>query len=130
NLDSGREVRRLDNGDSVCSLAWHPDGKILAAGTIDRSRLILWDADRDTRVQEAEQKGGDLRVYLNRTGDLLATWSGWGGGVRLWHPGTGRELLRSPEGSLPDLRPTPDGRLLQLTAEGRKLRLVEIHPGR
>ncbi len=51
------------------------------------------------------QKGGAPSIALNRTGELLASTALWSGGMRLWHPGTGQELLSIPDTSMVAYRP-------------------------
>jgi WD40 repeat protein len=128
-LATGQQLRSLDNGNGVSAMAWRGDGKVLAACTIDTSKLQLWDPVSGQRLQTLTHKGGGLWVVASRTGDLFATVPSWSGGLCLWHAGNGRELLCSPDLFPNDLRPTADGRLLQVSAEGRKLKLLEVVPG-
>jgi serine/threonine protein kinase/WD40 repeat protein len=127
-LDTGGLTARLEHPESVCSVAWHPDGKQLATGTFHNDFLTLWDVPTHTRLQVLTgHKGGALEVHFNATGDLLLSFSSWGRGARLWHPQTGKLLLVSPQARFGQVRAAPDGRLLALETAGHKLRLWEAH---
>src|SRR5262249_13465340 len=73
-------------------------------------------------------------------GDVLAVTERWGGGVKLWHPRTGRHLLSLPNTFLNFDRAAADGRLWTLEAgpqprfwegvPGREYRTLRLDPGR
>jgi len=98
------------------SVAWGPDGKLLAWG--DTTGIIrLYDADTLRLVQ----------ILVGHTSDVLAlTWSpdgSWlasGGAdatVRLWRPdGTPGEILKDPSGGVRAISWSPDSKRLVSTA--------------
>src|SRR5262249_39745043 len=76
-------------------LAWHPDGKTLAAVGGDRM-IHLWDpATREESEPLWRWKNSELRITYNRSGDLLASF-GREQMLRLWEPRLGSELFHTP----------------------------------
>jgi hypothetical protein len=125
NVDPERRVVRvidLDKGTVLAELpavpwgytnklGWHPDGKTLAVGY--DGAVVLWDVPTRRRVRVITgHKGGGLSAHVSRSGQFLSTFSEWdrAGGVRPWHPQTGKLLLSVPGESDVDLL-AADGRL-------------------
>jgi WD40 repeat protein len=102
-VDTGRHEADLRHEVGVSSLVWMPDGRTLATGCIDTNEIHVWDVTvRPPQVVRkfTSQKGGHPYLGVNRTGDLLASTTMWGRGLRLWHPRTGQELLHFPGSAL------------------------------
>jgi serine/threonine protein kinase/WD40 repeat protein/Flp pilus assembly protein TadD len=132
------QVRDLQTGQ-VCAefqypdegypcVAWHPDGKTLAAVGGDRI-IRLWDVATGKQTVQLEGfKNGGIGFTFNRAGDLLAS-TGWEGVLRLWDPRTGQQLFQVrgewPSGG----RFGPDDRLLGAEVKDGKLRLCEVAAG-
>ena len=58
----------------------------------------VWDVSNRRLVSAlTDTVAGRMRVGLNSTGDLLANCSVWNVGMKLWHPVTGKLLMRMPE---------------------------------
>src|SRR5262245_61994424 len=79
-----------DTGHHVLSVAWSPDGKLLAAGTYPGT-VILWEMPRGR--ERASLHGHGPAVYsvaFSPDGTTLAS-GGADGTVRLWDPATGKE---------------------------------------
>jgi len=95
-LATGRELRRAKyqlpfQQDTIASLAWSADGKMLACG-ISSSRILLWD------VPQWKEKGmlighqGQVRALrFSKSGHMLASGSG-DNTVKVWNVIEGREL--------------------------------------
>ncbi len=105
-------------------VAWHPDGKIVAAVGGDAA-IYLWDVA--TGKQLARLPGyrrDNAHIAFNHAGDLLASADG-AGCLRLWGPWT--DLQPQQEFSVQfhsaSLRFGADDRLLAGGFDGRKLRL-------
>jgi WD40 repeat protein/tetratricopeptide (TPR) repeat protein len=117
--------------DSICTIAWYPDSKTIAAAGWDESEFYVWDVPtRRTLQVNTSQKGGAPFLSMNSAGDLLACTGLWWGGLRLRHGQTGQDLLRVPGTFARYPRAALDGRLFNLGIDGAKLRLEECVPGR
>jgi WD40 repeat protein len=92
----------LELPEHVGALAWHPGGRHFAAAC----RGIGAHASRDLNIYFASLDGAEaprvlrghgsvvVAMAFNHGGDLLAS-VGWDGTLRLWHPYSGEELVRS-----------------------------------
>jgi WD40 repeat protein len=99
-VGSGRELRTL-NGHmgAVTSVAFSPDGKLLAAGS--RAYTVkLWDVASGREMLVLSGDDGFTSVVFSPDGKVLA--AGRGNTIRLWDVASGRELrtlsgLSTPE---------------------------------
>jgi WD40 repeat protein/uncharacterized caspase-like protein len=91
-LASGREVRRMKVSDKradTVSFAFTPDGRLLAAGIVDK-HLKLWDVSAK-KEQDLGQTAKDYSpLKFSRDGRLLALSENYV--IKMWDPATGREL--------------------------------------
>jgi serine/threonine protein kinase/WD40 repeat protein len=116
--------------DSICTIAWYPDGRTIAAGGWDTTEIYVWDVPtRKTLEVISTQKGGAPILSISRTGDLFASASNWWGGARVWDPQTGQVLLSVPGTFTGYPQATPDGRLFDCRPAGTRLRIEECVPG-
>jgi WD40 repeat protein len=123
-LESGRELFRLAHPESLCGVAWTPDGKVLAAAS--GSNVQIWDAVGG--APRAVLKGHQSRVMecaFSHGGGLLATRS-WDGTTRLWDPGSGNQLVATGGHYL---RFGPDDRRLAF-ADDTDIGVWEVADGR
>jgi WD40 repeat protein len=107
-------------------LAWHPDGKRLAAGGSDY-QVYLWNAD--TGELQAVLKGHQaevIHVQFSRGGELLVSAS-WDQTTRLWEPGSG-QLLVTAWGTA--LSFGPDDRWLSYLVSNHTAGIWEVTTGR
>jgi WD40 repeat protein len=89
-VGSGRELRTL-NGHmgAVTSVAFSPDGKLLAAGS--RAYTVkLWDVASGREMLVLSGDDGFTSVVFSPDGKVLA--AGRGNTIRLWDVASGREL--------------------------------------
>src|SRR6185503_1796833 len=100
-LETGNLALTLPHPKGVRTLAWHPDGKLLAAAC-DDYRIYVWDltAPQKPITVLAGHQAEPTSITFNHRGNLLASMS-WDGTVRLWDPIAGKELVTSP-GALGD----------------------------
>jgi WD40 repeat protein len=86
------EVRRVINlnGDSVCAMAFSPDGRTLAAATSYASEVELRDVATGARVGVLDAHTDDARaVAFSPDGATVVTGAA-DGTLRLWDPHTAR----------------------------------------
>ena len=93
-LSSGREVRDVKLSDKrvdVINFAFAPDGRLLAAGTVDK-HLKLWDVT----AKKEQELGQTAKEYpplkFSRDGRLLALSENYV--VKIWDVASGRELAQ------------------------------------
>jgi WD40 repeat protein len=117
-----RAIRVLtDHVDSMRTLAFSPDGRLLATGDgrgDSGRRVRLWEVSSGRMVAELTGDTGPVSTLVfSRDSHLLATGDGRGdsgGRVRLWEVSSGRMVaeLTGHTGPVNTLAFSPDGRLL------------------
>jgi serine/threonine protein kinase/WD40 repeat protein len=108
-------------------LAWHPDGRTLAVAY--PWDVVLWDVPSGKEVRRVtDHKGGGLAVSVSRSGQLMSTTSGWAGGVKFWHPYTGKLLLSLPNMSIHPNSEAADGRMYTYRTRGTRVQLWATEP--
>ncbi len=126
-VDSGDVVAELSpHPEPVSRVRWRPDGTALAAGCED-GRIYLWDVPARQLTAVLPASHFVTSVAWNRTGDLLAS-NGWDSVLRLWDPGSGRQLFSMPSGS--DALFSRDGHRLVGHMEGTSTGILQVADGR
>ena len=93
-LDSGKSEPAFTSNKVAWSVAWRPDGKLLAGAT--GSRVELWDpGSRRTVGVLAGHEAQVVHIRFSHDGEMILT-SSWDGESVLWDSRTRRALLNSP----------------------------------
>lgn len=80
-----------DHPAGVTGIAWHPKGRLLAAG-LDNGEIWLWDADSEELVEVLRGHRNQVFGLAWRSdGELLASGS-WDGTIQLWEHETWRQV--------------------------------------
>ena len=98
--DSGQLVRSIPLLSKSQTVAWNPDGTILATPALDR-KIYLWDAATGARTKTLEGSiNTGLCAAFHPAGTLLAS-NGYEGRLRLWDPVMGRSVLSVMSSGMP-----------------------------
>jgi WD40 repeat protein len=124
-LETGKELCRLKgHAWGISSLAFSPDGTLLATAGVGRAARV-WDlAARKVRWTLREQSEGVRGVAFSPDGRRLATTSPHT--LKLWDMTTGMEVLGIP-GACTGMAFSPDGQRLA-TIAGKEVRLLDLRP--
>jgi WD40 repeat protein len=109
-MPEAREIAHWPLDDGIDSLAFSPDGKLLAASTINSDVAIVWDLATRHVVAPFKEEGGYRQPTFSPDGRYLAAsvsarYSGASpipvaaGAVVLWNTSTWKEVTRLDEAS-------------------------------
>jgi serine/threonine protein kinase/WD40 repeat protein len=110
-------------------VVWHPDGVRLAVAGGENAYIEIWDVRIPGFGRKQVTLEGDVQQVTALTfhpgGELLAS-HGRDGQLLVWHPSSGRLLMRLTSVSDPQF--SPDGRWLGVAWEGDRADLLEVTP--
>ncbi|MEJ2013452.1 MAG: WD40 repeat domain-containing protein [Anaerolineales bacterium] len=132
-VDRGDEAWTFQAAGPVGSLAFSPDGRTLASGTVEgRSEIELWDLGRGERVRALFGHSGNVyNLAFSPDGSQLASSSG-DMTVRLWDALNGEQLAAFPghRAFVYGLAFSPDGTLLASSDANGLVKLWDVEAGR
>jgi serine/threonine protein kinase len=117
--------------DSVLSVAFSPNGRLLASGSSD-STINLWDVTSGRSVRQLiGHKGQVFGVAFSPNGRMLASASG-DRTVKLWDVAGGRELVTfaGHTDRVYSVAYSPDGSTLASASKDQTIKLWEVAGGR
>jgi WD40 repeat protein len=128
---TGQVQQTLHRSTRVTYPAWHPGGRILAAGC-DDTRIRLWDVASGKVLRVLQGHRLISTCAFSRAGDRLLSNDGTGM-LRVWELSSGRKLLAFPAAAAryDILRVSPDDRVwVRHVADSSKFQMLRLHPGR
>ena len=131
---TGALLRRFEVGKpsgGACSLAISPDGRLLAAGTVNRE-IRLWSLADGTELKSLAGHGGAVEaVAFSPDGRMVASGSA-DKTIKLWDVASGRELgtLAGHTSWIGCLAFSADGQTLASSGGDKTIRLWDVAHGR
>jgi signal transduction histidine kinase len=96
NWQTGRRLYHRTFSVTLTSMAWRPDGKLLAVGGVDQQIYVCSQRLDPVRVLQGHE-ALVTRVFFNPQGDWLLS-TAFDGTTRVWDPLAGRQVLVSRDG--------------------------------
>ena len=114
--------------DIVWSVAFSPDGQMLASGSFDQT-VRLWDVETEQLLHTLTGHTNDVNsVAFSPNGETLVSGS-WDGTIRLWDPNTGKHkrTLTDHRGGVASVMFSPDGKTLASGSADQTIRLWDTN---
>ena len=119
-----------DTFGGILSVAFSPNGNLLAAGTAN-AEIRLWDVAKGITILTCRGHVDWVRsVTFSPDGATLASCS-YDLTIRLWHVGNGQcfKILRGHSATVQFVAFSPDGSTLASGSEDQTIRLWDVHTG-
>ena len=119
-------ITQLQQGSSVYTVAFSPDGRVLASGGTDNS-VILWDVNGRVQLNTFAKHGDWVKsVAFSPDGRILAS-SGLDGFVKLWDFSSDREAITFKHSDyVASVAFSPDGRMLVSSGSDGSIKLWDV----
>ena len=133
NITRVAQIGLLPHRDTIRSLDWSPDGRLLAAGT--RDTVHLWEIPRARVVRTFAVTQGEIEsVVFSPDGTILvagSTESYKAGHATFWDVASGREIrhLTWKANWLPNIAISPDGTMFAVAGYGGAILLWDMATG-
>ncbi len=133
NASDGIELLRLaGHHGAVRSVAWGPDGRLLASGGgREGGEIFVWEAYSGERVQAlAEHPGVAFAVAWSLRGEMLVS-GGSDGMLRWWEIQSGEcmQVREAHQGIVQALKVSPDGSMLASCGDDGAIHIWELERG-
>jgi serine/threonine protein kinase/WD40 repeat protein len=126
---SGRPTAILRHSMLAASMAWHPQGALIATACQD-ANLYLWDAETGRQLSVLRgHEAEPMEVAFSHRGDILASRS-WDTTVRLWDPYAPRLVVTDFCHSRLGPRFSPDDDRLLVVSDASRIFSWEVATGR
>jgi WD40 repeat protein len=125
----------LEHPGDIYSVAFSPDGKIIASGEEDGGRIMLWDVKTrqqlgEPLVSHSDYYGEVYSVAFSHDGKILASGSD-DNTIRLWDVETRQSLgepLVAHSDDVLSVAFSPDGKILASGSSDKTVRLWDVNP--
>jgi len=118
------------HSDAVLSVAFSPDGKVLASGSYDKT-IELWEVATGRKITSLTGHSNYvLSVAFSPDGKVLASGSS-DKTIKLWEVATGREIntLSGHSNTVSSVAFSPDGQVLASGSYDKTIKLWEVATG-
>jgi hypothetical protein len=125
----------LKLSDRFRSLAFSPDGKMLAQGNIERladDTITLYDAKRTQEIRDWKSGHGSAQAFQFSPNNLVLASGNADGTIALWDITNGHEIrtFLGHEGSVDYVGYSSDGRVLVSAGADRTIRVWDVVTGK
>src|SRR5262249_15643063 len=94
-IASGKELRKREGHNKVVdSMAYSPDGKLLAASSINDNSIRVWDGGTGKPIQILQEHKDSVRAVTFTPDGKTIVSGGVDNTIRLWDKATGKEVRR------------------------------------
>ena len=115
--------------DTVCSLAFSPDGMTLVSGSFDKT-VRLWDVTTGKQLRTLKEYANRIySIALHPDGKTFVSINGGTNNVYLWDIATGEQLWML-KGNSTSVAFNPDGKLLASGSDDNTVRLWDAATGK